>query len=90
MESGYSDRQAMPENLAGQVTLLFLYEAAEVIDLTTVAKLIAPAAQARLSPKATTPSGVRADSRPGALTADLLIEGYGHDIARCFAPSARA
>jgi hypothetical protein len=49
----------MPDTLAGHVTVLFLYEAAEVIDLAAVAKLIAPTALARLSPKATTPSYVQ-------------------------------
>jgi hypothetical protein len=59
----------MPDNLAGQVTALFLYEAAEVIDLAAVARLIAPTAQARLSPKATTPSYVQYREPP------LTIDG---------------
>jgi hypothetical protein len=49
----------MPETLVGHVTALYLYEAAEVIDLAAVTKLIARTAQARLSPKATTPSYVQ-------------------------------
>jgi len=65
----------MSENLAGHVTVLFLYEAAEVIDLTTVGKLIAPAAQARLSPKATTPSYVQYRQAP------LTIDGEAIGLA---------
>jgi hypothetical protein len=59
----------MPDHLTGQVTVLFLYEAAEVIDLAKVATLIAPTAQARLSPKATTPSYVQYRQPP------LTIDG---------------
>jgi hypothetical protein len=59
----------MAEHLTGQVTALFLYEAAEVIDLAAVARLIAPTAQARLSPKATTPSYVQYREPP------LTIDG---------------
>jgi hypothetical protein len=62
----------MPENLAGQVTALFLYEAAEVVDLATVAKLIAPAARTRLSPKATTPSYVQYRQPPLIIHGDAL------------------
>jgi hypothetical protein len=57
------------EHLAGQVTALFLYEAAEVIDLPAVTRLIASTAQARLSPKATTPSYVQYREAP------LTIDG---------------
>jgi hypothetical protein len=59
----------MPQNLAGQVTAFFLYEAAEVINLAEVAKLIAPTAEARLSRKATTPSYVQYRQPP------LIIDG---------------
>jgi len=59
----------MPEPIAGQVTALFLYEAAEIIDLPKVATLIAPTAQARLSPKTTTPSYLQYREPP------LTIEG---------------
>jgi hypothetical protein len=62
----------MPDHLAGQVTALFLYEAAEVIDLTRVATLIAPAAQARLSPKATTPSYVQYRQPPLAIDGEAI------------------
>jgi hypothetical protein len=61
--------RTMPETLAGHVTALFLYEGAEVIDLSRVATLIAPTAQARLSPKATTPSYVQYRQPP------LTIDG---------------
>lgn len=59
----------MPDPLAGQVTALFLFEAAETIDLAKVATLIAPTAQARLSPKTTTPSYLQYRQPP------LTIEG---------------
>ena len=65
----------MPDHLSGQVTALFLYEAAEVIDLAKVATLIAPTAQARLSPKATTPSYVQYRQPP--LTIDGEAIGVG-------------
>ncbi len=65
----------MSEHLAGHVTALFLYEAAEVIDLATVPKLIAPTAQARLSPKATTPSYVQYRVPP------LTIDGEAMGLA---------
>jgi hypothetical protein len=59
----------MPDITAGQVTALFLYEAAEVIDLPRVAGLVGPTAQARLSPKATAPSYVQYRQPP------LIIDG---------------
>jgi hypothetical protein len=62
----------MPEQLAGHVTALFLYEAAEMIDLATVARLIAPAAQARLSPKATTPSYLQYREPPLTIHGDAI------------------
>jgi hypothetical protein len=62
----------MPPSLAGQVTALFLYEAAEVIDLARVATLIAPTAQARLSPKATTPSYVQYRQPPLTIDGDAI------------------
>jgi hypothetical protein len=62
----------MPERLAGQVTALFLYEAAEVINLATVPTLIAPTAEARLSPKATTPSYVQYRQPPLTLHGDAI------------------
>jgi hypothetical protein len=62
----------MPLTLAGHVTALFLYEAAEVIDLPTVAKLIAPTAQARFSPKATTPPYVQYRQPPLTIDGDAL------------------
>jgi hypothetical protein len=65
----------MPDRLAGQVTALFLYEVAEVIDLGRVATLIAPTAQARLSPKATTPSYVQYRQPP------LTIDGEAIGLA---------
>jgi hypothetical protein len=65
----------MPDHFAGQVTVLFLYEAAEVIDLARVATLIAPTAQARLSPKATTPSYVQYRHPP------LTIDGEAIGLA---------
>src|SRR5262247_2584235 len=60
------------EILAGQVTALFLYEAAEVIDLPAVSRLIAPSAQARFSPKATTPSYVQYRQPPVTIDGDAL------------------
>src|SRR5678815_2526043 len=65
----------MPDHLSGQVTALFLYEAAEVIDLARVATLIAPTAQARLSPKAATPSYVQYRQPP--ITIDGEAIGLG-------------
>jgi hypothetical protein len=65
----------MPDHLAGQVTALFLYEAAEVIDLPRVRTLIAPTEQARLSPKATTPSYVQYRQPP--ITIDGEAIGLG-------------
>jgi len=62
----------MSETLAGHVTALFLFEAAEVIDLGMVAKLIAPTAQARLSPKAPTPSYVQYRQPPLTIDGDAL------------------
>lgn len=65
----------MPDHLTGQVTALFLFEAAEVVDLSKVATLIAPTAQARLSPKSTTPSYVQYRQPP------LTIEGETIGVA---------
>ena len=65
----------MLDHLSGQVTALFLYEAAEVIDLARVATLIAPTAQARLSPKAATPSYVQYRQPP------LTIDGEAIGLA---------
>jgi len=65
----------MPDHLSGQVTALFLYEAAEVIDLARVATLIAPTAQARLSPKAATPPYVQYRQPP------LTIDGEAIGLA---------
>jgi hypothetical protein len=65
----------MPDHLAGHVTVLFLYEAAEVIDLAQVRTLIAPTEQARLSPKATTPSYVQYRQPP--ITIDGEAIGLG-------------
>ena len=62
----------MTEQLTGQVTALFLYEAAEVIDLAGVTRLIAPTAQARLSPKATTPSYVQYREPPLTIDGEAL------------------
>jgi hypothetical protein len=62
----------MADGLTGQVTALFLYEAAEVIDLHAVARLIAPTAQARLSPKATTPSYVQYREPPLTIDGEAL------------------
>ena len=59
----------MTDITAGQVTALFLYEAAEVIDLPRVAGLVGPTAQARLSPKATAPSYVQYRQPP------LIVDG---------------
>ena len=71
-------QHAMPDHLAGQVTALFLYEAAEVIDLPRVRTLIAPTEQARLSPKATTPSYVQYRQPP--ITIDGEAIGLGHAL----------
>jgi hypothetical protein len=60
------------QTLAGQVTALFLYEAAEVIDLPAVSRLIAPSAQARFSPKTTTPSYVQYRQPPVTIDGDAL------------------
>ncbi len=68
----------MPDHLTGQVTALFLYEAAEVIDLSKVATLIAPTVQARLSPKATTPPYVQYRQAP--LTIDGEAIGLADDV----------
>jgi hypothetical protein len=62
----------MPEHLTGHVTALFLYEAAEIIDLKRVAQLIAPTVQARLSPKATTPSYVQYREPPLTIGGDVI------------------
>jgi hypothetical protein len=66
---------AMLDHLTGQGTVLFLYEAAEVIDLAKVATLIAPTTQARFSPKATTPSYVEYRKPP------LTIDGEAIGLA---------
>ena len=68
----------MPDHLAGQVTALFLYEAAEAIDLARVRTLIAPTEQARLSPKATTPSYVQYRQPP--ITIDGEAIGLGEAL----------
>ena len=60
------------ETLGGQVTALFLYEAAEVIDLPAVTRLIAPSAQARFSPKTTTPSYMQYRQPPVTIDGDAL------------------
>jgi hypothetical protein len=59
----------MPVELAGHVTALFLYDAADAIDLPAAARLIGPSTRARLTPKATTPSYVQYQHPP------LTIEG---------------
>jgi hypothetical protein len=71
----------MPDITAGQVTALFLYEAAEVIDLPAVARLIAPTAQARLSTKAATPSYVQYREPPLTIDGDAigLSDAMGFD-----------
>ena len=55
--------------LAGHVTAFFLYDVAEVIDLSAVAALIGGATRVRLTPKTTTPSYVQYEQPP------LTIEG---------------
>jgi hypothetical protein len=65
----------MPDILAGHVTAFFLYEAAETFDLSAVARLIGPAAPARLSPKATMPSYVQYRQPP------LTIDGESLGLA---------
>ena len=55
--------------LAGHVTAFFLYDVAEVIDLSTVGSLVGGTTRARLTPKATTPSYVQDQQPP------LTIEG---------------
>jgi hypothetical protein len=62
----------MPELLTGQVTALFLLEAAEIIDLTRVATLIAPTAEARFNPKATTPPYVQYRQPPLTIEGDAI------------------
>jgi hypothetical protein len=62
----------MTEQLTGQVHALFLYEAAEVIDLPGVSRLIAPTAQARLSTKAATPSYVQYREPPLTIHGEAL------------------
>jgi hypothetical protein len=55
--------------LAGHVTVFFLYDAAEVIDLSAVATLVGGTARVRLTPKTTTPSYVQYEKPP------LTIDG---------------
>ena len=59
----------MPAILTGHVTAFFLYDAAEVIDLSAVATLIGGTARVRLTPKTATPSYVQYQQPP------LTIEG---------------
>jgi hypothetical protein len=59
----------MPAILASQVTAFFLYDAAEVIDLSHVATLVGGTARVRLTPKTTTPSYVQYQQPP------LTLEG---------------
>ena len=59
----------MPAILASQVTAFFLYDAAEVIDLSHVATLVGGTTRVRLTPKTTTPPYVQYQQPP------LTLEG---------------
>ena len=55
--------------LTGQVTAFFLYDAADAIDLQSVASLVGGTSRVRLTPKTTTPSYVQYEQPP------LTIDG---------------
>jgi hypothetical protein len=57
---------------AGQATAFFQYDAAEVIDLQTVATLVGPTARVRLTPKTTTPSYVQYQQPPLTIDGDAI------------------
>ena len=59
----------MPAILASQVTAFFLYDVAEVIDLSRVATLVGGTTRVRLTPKTTTPPYVQYQQPP------LTLEG---------------
>src|SRR5262245_33458478 len=65
----------MPATVSGQVTAFFLYDAAEVIDLSKVATLIGGTSRVRLTTKTTTPSYVQYQQPP------LTVEGGALGLA---------
>jgi len=62
----------MPAIRSGLFTAFFLYDAAEAIDLQTVASLVERAARVPLTPKATTPSYVQYQQAPITIDGDVV------------------
>jgi len=62
----------MPAIQSGHVTAFFLYDAAEAINLQTVALLIERATRVRLTPKTTTPSYVQYQQAPLTIGGDAV------------------
>jgi hypothetical protein len=72
----------MPAILASQVTAFFLYDVAEVIDLSRVATLVGGATRVRLTPKTAAPSYVQYQQPPVTLegAAIGLPEALGFSV----------
>jgi hypothetical protein len=68
----------MPAIEAGHVTAFFLFDAAEVIDLSAAGSLVGGSSRVRLTPKTTTPSYVQYEQPP--LTIDGGTIGFSESL----------